>query len=59
MIVGAFGIYVVELSAEHPPYAIAPGEFHGGIDWRGTISDAEWKNIRESVFDSFDSASAQ
>lgn len=51
LILGAFGVYLVALPPTDPPYAIAPGEFHGGIDWIGTVSDEEWAEIRNSVFE--------
>ncbi|MDE2893212.1 MAG: LpqB family beta-propeller domain-containing protein [Chloroflexota bacterium] len=56
LIMGAFGMYLVEAVPRDPPYAIAPGEFHGGIDWTGNISDHEWQTIRESVFELPDGA---
>ncbi len=51
LIMGAFGMYLVEAAPRDPPYAIAPGEFHGGIDWTGNVSGQEWQTIRESVFE--------
>ena len=51
LVMGAFGIYLVATDAADPPYAIAPGEFHGGIDWVGSVSEEEWARIRESVFE--------
>ncbi len=51
LILGAFGIYLVAAPPTEPPYAIAPGEFHGGIDWVGSVSDAQWQEIRESVYE--------
>ncbi len=55
LVMGAFGIYLVTTDATDPPYAIAPGEFHGGIDWLGGVDDMEWAAIRESVFQIQDS----
>ena len=55
LVMGAFGIYLVTTDATDPPYAIAPGEFHGGIDWVGGVDDEEWAAIRESVFQIQDS----
>ena len=51
LIMGAFGIYLVETQPADPPYAIAPGEFHGGVDWIGRVSPEEWQAIRESIFE--------
>ena len=51
LIMGAFGLYLVETPPRDPPYAIAPGEFHGGIDWIGNVSDRQWQQIRDSVFE--------
>lgn len=56
LILGAFGMYLVEAAPMDPPYAIAPGEFHGGIDWAGSISAQEWQTVRESVFELPDGA---
>ncbi len=56
LIFGAFGVYLVSTSASEPAYAIAPGEFHGWIDWRGSVSDDEWAAIRASVFETSDAA---
>ncbi|MCY3920973.1 MAG: hypothetical protein OXG27_01075 [Chloroflexi bacterium] len=56
LIMGAFGMYLVEAVPRDPPYAIAPGEFHGGLDWTGNICDQEWQTIRESVFELPDGA---
>ncbi len=56
LVMGAFGIYLVTTDATDPPYAIAPGEFHGGIDWLGVVDDEEWAAIRESVFQIQDSS---
>ena len=50
LIFGAFGTYLISTSALEPAYAIAPGEFHGWIDWIGSVSEDEWAAIRESVF---------
>ena len=55
LVMGAFGMYLVTTDATDPPYAIAPGEFHGGIDWVGVVDDEEWAAIRESVFQIQDS----
>ena len=49
-ILGAFGIYLVASTPGEPPYAIAPGEFHGSVDWHGRVTDAEWAAIREAVW---------
>lgn len=50
---GAFGLYLLRLpaagAAPDPPFAIAPGEFHGTFDWRGNVSGAEWEAIREAA----------
>ncbi len=51
LIFGAFGTYLISTSALEPAYAIAPGEFHGWIDWIGNVSDEQWAEIRESVFE--------
>ena len=51
LIFGAFGTYLISTSALEPAYAIAPGEFHGWIDWIGSVSDEQWAEIRESVFE--------
>ena len=51
LIFGAFGTYLISTSALEPAYAIAPGEFHGWIDWIGNVSDEQWTEIRESVFE--------
>ena len=56
LVMGAFGMYLVTTDATDPPYAIAPGEFHGGIDWVGVVDDEEWAAIRESVFQIQDSS---
>ena len=49
LVMGAFGIYLVALDGSDPAYAIAPGEFHGSVDWRGVVSDADWAQVRESI----------
>ena len=49
LILGAFGLYLAAIPPTDPPYAIAPGEFHGGIDWIGSVSDEQWQQIRDSV----------
>ena len=49
-VLGAFGIYLVSATPGEPPYAIAPGEFHGSVDWRGRVSDEEWTAIREAAW---------
>lgn len=50
---GAYGLYLARLPSAgaeaDPPYAIAPGEFHGTFDWRGEVSEEEWEAIRESA----------
>ncbi len=51
LIFGAFGTYLISTNTAEPAYAVAPGEFHGWIDWIGTVSDEEWAAIRESVFE--------
>ena len=58
LVLGAYGAYLVSLSSNpnQPTYAIAPGEFHGNVDWRGTVSDAEWAEIRESIVEPADSS---
>ncbi len=50
LIVGAFGIYLLALPPTDPPFAIAPGEFHGSADWFGTLNDADWAELRESMY---------
>ncbi|MDE2966589.1 MAG: hypothetical protein OXS30_03730 [Chloroflexota bacterium] len=50
LILGVFGIYLVADPPTDPPFAIAPGEFHGSIDWIGNVSDSEWAQIRDSVY---------
>ncbi len=53
LIRGAFGLYLVRIpqpgEPAEPPFAIAPGEFHGTFDWRGRVSEAEWARIREAA----------
>ena len=56
LILGAFGIYLVSSPPTDPPFAIAPGEFHGGIDWIGSVSEEEWSWIRDSVIASTDTS---
>jgi len=56
LVFGAFGTYLISTSALEPAYAIAPGEFHGWIDWLGTVSDEEWAAVRESLFELPDAA---
>ncbi len=51
LILGAFGVYLISASASELVYAIAAGEIHGWIDWRGNISDDEWAAIRASIFE--------
>ncbi len=51
LVFGAFGTYLISTSSSDPAYAIAPGEFHGWIDWIGNVSEEEWAEIRESVFE--------
>ena len=51
LIFGTFGIYLVADPATDPPFAIAPGEFHGSLDWIGSVSESEWSEIRESVIE--------
>ena len=50
LILGSFGVYLVAAPPTDPPFAIAPGEFHGGIDWVGNVSESEWAAIRASVY---------
>ncbi len=54
LIMGAYGLYLVETPPRDPPYAIAPGEFHGSLDWVGRVSDQEWQQIRASVLEDSD-----
>lgn len=49
LIIGAFGLYLASIPPTEPPYAFAEGEFHGGIDWIGAVSEAEAQQIRDSV----------
>ncbi len=56
LIFGAFGVYLVGVTPGDPPFAIAPGEFHGSIDWSGQLSEADWAAIRERVVDPTDGA---
>ena len=49
LILGAFGIYLVADPPTDPPFAIAPGEYHGSLDWVGNVTPAEWSEIREAV----------
>ncbi|MCY3568027.1 MAG: hypothetical protein OXH38_05330 [Chloroflexi bacterium] len=56
LVFGAFGAYLISTTSPEPAYAVAPGEFHGWIDWVGTISDEEWAAIREAVFELPDAA---
>ncbi len=51
LILGAFGVYLVATPPTDPPFAIAPGEFHGSIDWHGVVSDEAWSAVRESVLE--------
>ena len=48
---GSFGVYVATLAQDDPfagaPFAIAPGEFHGWLDWRGRLTDAQWSDLIE------------
>ena len=54
LVFGAFGTYLISTTSLEPAYAVAPGEFHGWIDWLGTVSDEEWAALRESVFERAD-----
>lgn len=56
LILGAFGVYLVADPPSDPPFAIAPGEFHGSLDWIGNVSESEWQEIRSSVYDIPDSS---
>ena len=49
--IGAFGVYLLDLPPRNPPYAVAPGEFHGSIDWIGVVAIDEWDAIRQRVLD--------
>ena len=53
LIRGAFGLYLARVPRPgepiDPPFAIAPGEFHGTFDWRGAVSDEQWEAIREAA----------
>lgn len=51
LILGAFGVYLVANPPSDPPFAIAPGEYHGSLDWAGSVSEAEWSEIRDSVYE--------
>lgn len=51
LVFGAFGTYLISTTSLEPAYAVAPGEFHGWIDWLGTVSDEEWAAVRESIFE--------
>lgn len=55
LIFGTFGVYLVAVPPTDPPFAIAPGEFHGSLDWIGSVSESEWAEIRDSVFEVPDS----
>ena len=50
LIFGAFGVYLVANPPTDPPFAIAPGEFHGSLDWIGSVSESEWEDVRNSVY---------
>ncbi|MYD55040.1 MAG: hypothetical protein F4W96_12155 [Chloroflexi bacterium] len=50
LILGAFGVYLVADPPSDPPFAIAPGEFHGSLDWIGSVTETEWEEIRSSVY---------
>ena len=56
LILGAFGVYLVADPPSDPPFAIAPGEFHGSLDWIGKVSDLEWAEIRDSIYEIPDSS---
>ena len=51
LILGAYGVYLVAVPPTDPPFAIAPGEFHGSLDWIGSVGPSEWAAIRESVYE--------
>ena len=48
---GSFGVYIAALAQDDQyagaPFAIAPGEFHGWHDWRGSLTDAQWNDLIE------------
>lgn len=44
---GSFGVYIAALSAGGAPFAVAPGEFHGWHDWRGRLTDAQWRELTD------------
>lgn len=50
LILGAYGVYLVQTTPGGPAFALAPGEFHGSIAWRGTVSDAQWADIQNAAF---------
>lgn len=56
LILGAFGVYLVADPPSDPPFAIAPGEFHGSLDWIGSVTESEWEEIRSSVYNIPDSS---
>lgn len=56
LILGAFGVYLVADPPSDPPFAIAPGEFHGSLDWIGAVTESEWQEIRNSVYNNQDSS---
>ena len=56
LILGAFGVYLVADPPSDPPFAIAPGEFHGSLDWIGSVTESEWEGIRSSVYNIPDSS---
>ena len=56
LILGSFGVYLVADPPSDPPFAIAPGEFHGSLDWIGSVTESEWEEIRSSVYNIPDSS---
>ena len=45
LIRGSFGVYIAAIPAGGAPFAVAPGEFHGWHDWRGRLTDAQWRDL--------------
>ena len=45
LIRGSFGVYIAAIPAGGAPFAVAPGEFHGWHDWRGRLTDAQWREL--------------
>lgn len=44
---GSFGVYIAAIAAGGAPFAVAPGEFHGWHDWRGRLTDAQWRELTD------------